>query len=152
MSFRNVSGSLPSFFLLTLQRAKRLARWKSSRLAVSQHLFLISECKDSKFFLCAQTILRFLLIIAVLFDLNQVMCPYTNRKTYILRSFKNWFLERNLLLQELHNLIGKSLHSCNRRVSPLLVDVVKIKTRHVIMFADSMNRLVDFVFQLAIVI
>ena len=98
MSFRNVSGSLPSFFLLTMQRAKHLARWKSSMLAVSQHLFLISECKGSKFFLCAQTILRFLLIIAVLFDLNQVMCPYTNRKTYILRSFKNWFLVQDSLL------------------------------------------------------
>ena len=98
MSFRNVSGSLPSFFLLTLQRAKHLARWKSSGLAVSQRLFLISECKGSKFFLCTQTILRFLLIIASLLDINQALCPRTNRKTYILRSFKNWFLERNLLL------------------------------------------------------
>ena len=98
MSFRNVSGSLPSFFLLTMQRAKHLARWKSSGLAVSQRLFLISECKVSKFFLCAQTILRFLLIIVGLLDINQVMCPYTNRKTYILRSFKNWFLVQDSLL------------------------------------------------------
>ena len=89
MSFRNVSGSLPSFFLLTMQRAKHLARWKSSRLAVSQRLFLVSECKVSKFFLCAQTILRFLLIIADLFDLYQALCSRTNRKLYILRSFKN---------------------------------------------------------------
>ena len=137
MSFRNVSGSLPSFFLLTLQRARHFARWKSSRLAVSQHLFLISECKGSKFFLCAQTILRFLLIIALLLDLCQALCPNTNRKTYILRSCKNWFLVQDSLLQELHNLICKSLHSCNGRMSALFLDVVMIKAWHVIVLANS---------------
>ena len=50
---------LTSFFLLTMQRAKHLARWKLSELAASKSLFLISECKGTAIFLCTQTNLDF---------------------------------------------------------------------------------------------
>ena len=50
---------LTSFSLLAMQRAKHLARWKSSKLAASQNLFLVSECKGTAIFLCAQTNLDF---------------------------------------------------------------------------------------------